>query len=174
MPDILEMTFLKMSSSKKLLSPKGVIGNRAALAQLMTWCWTGYKPSTEPMLNQFNVNIHASLTILPLLSCYQKCFSLPCSITLTYLPKEYFGVSIQLWLWLHYTPFNIVVADALAPTIGEVIHIYFSDLPMAYLFFYSLLRCIWMVKNYTLSWRVIFYVVWEYQLQMWAGLAKII
>ena len=32
---------------------KGLIDNKAALVQVMAWCWTDDKPLPEPMLIQF-------------------------------------------------------------------------------------------------------------------------
>ena len=32
---------------------KGLIDNKAALGQVMAWCWTGDKPLPEVMLHQF-------------------------------------------------------------------------------------------------------------------------
>ena len=33
--------------------PKGSIGNKSVLVQVMAWRWTGDKPLSEPMLTQF-------------------------------------------------------------------------------------------------------------------------
>ena len=33
--------------------PKGPIGNKSALVQVMAWRWTGDKPLPAPMLTQF-------------------------------------------------------------------------------------------------------------------------
>ena len=35
------------------LFAKGLIDNKPALVEVMTWCRTGDKPLTEPMLTQF-------------------------------------------------------------------------------------------------------------------------
>ena len=50
--DTFKCIFILIQISLRFV-PKGLIDNKAALAQVMAWCQTGNKPLPEPMLTKF-------------------------------------------------------------------------------------------------------------------------